>query len=51
MIVFADFLRIAAFANEKYKKLDFAWIFFPSAGLFVGFAWTNLGFACKTLVR
>ena len=55
VIAFADFLRIAAFANEKYKKLDFAWIlvgfFAPLRGFFVGFAWNNLGFACKTLVR
>ena len=55
VIAFVDFLRIAAFANEKYKKLDFACIlvgfFAPLRGFFVGFAWTNLGFACKTLVR
>ena len=42
MIVFAVFLRIAAFANEKYKKLDFACIlvgfFAPLRGFFVGFA-------------
>ena len=55
MIAFAVFLRIAAFANEKYKKLDFACIlvgfFAPLRGFFVGFAWKLLGFAWKTLVR
>ena len=55
MITFADFLRVAVFANEKYRNLDFACILVgflaPLRGFFVGFAWNNLGFACKTLVR